>query len=199
MYSNFKLIPANKHYRTPPSAGAPVYENVVVVAKGNARLISLYAFNNSAATVYLGVYDLEVASVSGIAGNSVATDGGPTAVLSAAAPLPTNGFQTGDWVTIAGAGHAFFNGTFQITRLTNQSFSYAIPAQGSASGDSGITMTREPLVTPYPITAGSFLSIGPLPGDLFSLGIVVKAWTNAALSASAGNVMAYKVDWRDET
>ena len=49
--------PADEHYVTPSVAGVPTYENSVKPFTSKRRMVNLYAFNNSANTVYLGVFD----------------------------------------------------------------------------------------------------------------------------------------------
>lgn len=71
----------------------------------------------------------------------VNTDGSALATFATAAP---HGLATGNWVVISGAGHAFFNGTFQITVTDPQHFTYVIMAQNAASGDNGVTATLGP-------------------------------------------------------
>lgn len=48
---------------------------------------------------------------------------------------------------------------------------------------------------PYPIGPGSFVSISIHGGDRYEKGLYLKAFTDTGLSAAAGNVMFYKVDW----
>lgn len=49
--------------------------------------------------------------------------------------------------------------------------------------------------TVYPVAAGSFISVATHGGDRMFNGIYVKAYTDAACTVAAGNVMHYKLDW----
>lgn len=52
------LKPAEQHYQSPFGAGpVPTFENAKSIFVGKNVLINLYAFNSSAATVYLAVVD----------------------------------------------------------------------------------------------------------------------------------------------
>jgi len=54
----------------------------------------------------------------------------------------------------------------------------------------GVTVNR---LTPYLIPAGSYISVAVQGGERHENGIYLKAFTDAALSVAAGNVMFYKV------
>ena len=74
------------------------------------------------------------------------------ATIIARATSPGNGFATGDSVTISGASPGAFNGTFTVTAIDADTFTYPIAtAQGDASGTivalgTGATSARSDLI-----------------------------------------------------
>lgn len=60
---------ADQRYITPNSGGVPTYENAKQVQALPMRLVDLYAFNSSAAVLYLAVYDSkDAATTIGVGG-----------------------------------------------------------------------------------------------------------------------------------
>lgn len=49
--------PADEHYKSADANGNPTYETTKQLIAAKRRLVNLYAFNNSAGTVYLKVQD----------------------------------------------------------------------------------------------------------------------------------------------
>ena len=51
----------------------------------------------------------------------------------------SHGYSTGDWITIAGAGEASYNGTFQITKTGAATFTYTVPGTPATPASGTIT------------------------------------------------------------
>ncbi len=55
--------PADQHYVTPQTLGVPQFENAKQIQASRMRLVNLYAFNTSAAAVYLMVADVAAGAI----------------------------------------------------------------------------------------------------------------------------------------
>lgn len=57
------------------------------------------------------------------------------------------------------------------------------------------TLASAVTTTVYPVPKKSFVQVSLPGGDRVEKGLLLKAFTDTALTAAAGNVMAYKVDY----
>ena len=70
-------------------------------------------------------------------GLALSDDGAGTVTATQA----DHGYKTGDMVTIEGAAEARFNGTFSVTRVDADTFTYSIPDGDSTAGNATGTVT----------------------------------------------------------
>ncbi len=69
------------------------------------------------------------------------TYSGSTATVN----LPNNGYTVGQWVNISGASPAVYDGAFQVTAATTNTFSYTVSGTLSTAGSSPVTVQTVPI------------------------------------------------------